>query len=69
MAVPDGKQFKFLDETHINPSFLEVFEFESPNQYGFLCLEELQCGSTCTLFYNWSKVPYSFWESQCIHTH
>ena len=27
MAVADGKQFKFLDEAHINPSFLEVFEF------------------------------------------
>ena len=33
MAVPDGEQFKFLDETHIKPSFLEVFEFESPDQY------------------------------------
>ena len=33
MAVPDGEQFKFLDESHINPSFLEVFEFESPDQY------------------------------------
>ena len=33
MAVPDGEQFNFLDETHIKPSFLEVFEFESHNQY------------------------------------
>ena len=33
MAVPDGEQFNFLDETHIKPSFLEVFEFESLNQY------------------------------------
>ena len=33
MAIADGKKFKFLDETNINPSFLEVFDFNSPEQY------------------------------------
>ena len=28
----EGKQFKFLDESHINPGFLETFDFDSPNQ-------------------------------------
>lgn len=33
MAKADGKEFKFLDETNVNPSFLEVFDFNSPEQY------------------------------------
>ncbi|MAJ33957.1 MAG: NADPH-dependent 7-cyano-7-deazaguanine reductase QueF [Candidatus Marinimicrobia bacterium] len=33
MIKPDGKTFDFLDEKHIDPSFLEVFEFDSSNQY------------------------------------
>jgi len=33
MATADGKKFKFLDETNIDPSFLEVFDFDSPKQY------------------------------------
>ena len=32
MAKAEGKQFKFLDESHINPGFLETFDFDSPNQ-------------------------------------
>ena len=30
MPKAEGHQFKFLDESHINPGFLETFEFESP---------------------------------------
>ena len=33
MIKADGKTFDFLDEKHIDPSFLEVFKFDSPNQY------------------------------------
>jgi 7-cyano-7-deazaguanine reductase len=33
MATADGKKFEFLDETNIDPSFLEVFDFDSPKQY------------------------------------
>ena len=33
MIKAEGKTFDFLDEEHINPSFLEVFKFDSPNQY------------------------------------
>ena len=33
MATADGKKFEFLDETNIDPSFLEVFDFDSPEQY------------------------------------
>ena len=33
MIKADGKTFDFLDEKHIDPSFLEVFEFDSSNQY------------------------------------
>ena len=32
MSKAEGKQFKFLDESHINPGFLETFNFDSPNQ-------------------------------------
>ena len=32
MAKAEGKQFKFLDESHINPGFLEPFDFDSHNQ-------------------------------------
>ena len=33
MIKADGKTFDFLDEQHIDPSFLEVFKFDSPDQY------------------------------------
>ena len=33
MAKAEGLSFEFLDESHINPGFLEVFDFDSPNQY------------------------------------
>ena len=33
MIKADGKTFEFLDEKHIDPSFLEVFKFDSSNQY------------------------------------
>ena len=32
MAKAEGKQFEFLDESHINPGFLETFDFDSLNQ-------------------------------------
>ncbi len=32
MPKAEGHQFEFLDENHINPGFLETFEFDSPNQ-------------------------------------
>ena len=32
MPIAEGKQFEFLDEIHINPGFLETFDFDSPNQ-------------------------------------
>ena len=33
MAKSDGKTFDFLDETHIDPQLIEVFDFDSPEQY------------------------------------
>ncbi len=33
MAKAEGKSFEFLDESHIDPSFLEVFDFDSSKQY------------------------------------
>ena len=33
MAKAEGKTFDFLDETHINPGLLEIFNFDSPEQY------------------------------------
>ena len=32
MPSSEGKQFEFLDESHINSGFLETFGFDSPNQ-------------------------------------
>ena len=33
MAKAEGKTFEYLDESHINPRLLEVFDFDSPEQY------------------------------------
>ena len=33
MPNSEGKEFSFLDESHINPDHLEVFDFDSPEQY------------------------------------
>ena len=33
MAKSEGKSYDFLDESHIDSSLLEVFDFESPKQY------------------------------------
>ena len=33
MAKAEGKSFEFLDESHIDPGLLEVFEFDSSKQY------------------------------------
>ena len=32
MAKAEGKSFDFLDESHIDPSLLEIFNFDSPEQ-------------------------------------
>jgi len=29
----EGKTFEYFDESHINPDLLEVFDFDSPEQY------------------------------------
>ena len=33
MAKAEGKTFDFLDETHIDPQLIEVFDFDRPEQY------------------------------------
>ena len=33
MAEADGPTFPFEDQSHIQPDFLETFEFEGPDQY------------------------------------
>ena len=33
MAKAEGKSFQFLDESHIDPNLLEVFDFDSSKQY------------------------------------
>ena len=33
MGKAEGHSFEFVDESHINPGFLEVFDFDSPDQY------------------------------------
>ena len=33
MAKAEGHSFEFVDESYINPGFLEVFAFDSPDQY------------------------------------
>ena len=33
MAKAEGKSFDFLDESHIKPSLLEVFDFDGAEQY------------------------------------
>ena len=33
MAKAEGKSFEFLDESHIDPDLLEVFDFDSSKQY------------------------------------
>ena len=45
MPKAEGKQFKFLDESHINPGFLETFDFDSPNQ--FITTETNEFSTVC----------------------
>ena len=33
MPEAEGRQFDFVDESHIRPDYLETFAFDSPNQY------------------------------------
>ena len=33
MPKAERHQFEFIDESHIDPGFLETFEFNSPNQF------------------------------------
>ena len=33
MPKPEGKKFDFLDESHIKPKLLEIFDFDSSEQY------------------------------------
>lgn len=33
MPIPEGRSFEFLDESHLRPEYLEVFDFDSPGQY------------------------------------
>ena len=33
MARSEGRSFDFLDESHIDSSLLEIFDFDSPEQY------------------------------------
>jgi 7-cyano-7-deazaguanine reductase len=33
MPKSEGKTIEFLDESHVDPSLLEVFDFDSPKQY------------------------------------
>tara|TARA_B100000315_G_scaffold98244_1_gene90324 strand:- start:708 stop:1097 length:390 start_codon:yes stop_codon:yes gene_type:complete len=33
MTKAEGKTFDFVDESHINPGLLEIFNFESPEQH------------------------------------
>ena len=32
MTEAEGRSFEYLDESHVNPEFLETFNFDSPNQ-------------------------------------
>ena len=45
MPKTEGKQFKFLDESHINPGFLKTFDFDSPNQ--FITTETNEFSAVC----------------------
>ena len=45
MPKAEGKQFKFLDESHINPGFLETFDFDSANQ--FITTETNEFSTVC----------------------
>jgi len=45
MPKAEGKQFKFLDESHINPGFLKTFDFDSPNQ--FITTETNEFSAVC----------------------
>ena len=33
MAIAEGKNFDFEDTSKIDPNYLEIFDFDSPNQY------------------------------------
>ena len=33
MTKAEGKTFNFIDESHVDPGLLEIFDFESPEQH------------------------------------
>ena len=33
MAKAEGENFDFEDTSNIDPNYLEIFDFDSPNQY------------------------------------
>ncbi len=43
MPEAEGKQFEFLDESHIRPDYLETFVFDSPDQYILTETREFSC--------------------------
>jgi 7-cyano-7-deazaguanine reductase len=43
MPEAEGKQFEFLNESHIRPDYLETFAFDSPHQYIMTETREFTC--------------------------
>ena len=68
MPKAEGKQFKFLDESHINPGFLETFDFDSPNQ--FITTETNEFSTVCPFSglpdLAYVKIEYSPEGGKCV---
>ena len=68
MAKAEGKSFDFLNESHIDPSLLEVFDFDSPEQY--IKTETDEFSAVCTFSglpdISYVKIEYYPTGGKCV---
>lgn len=68
MPISEGKNFEFLDESHIRPDFLETFEFDSPGQ--LIITETREFSAVCPFSglpdYGYLKIEYYPEGGKCV---
>ena len=68
MPRAEGHSFEFLDESHIQPQFLETFDFDSPQQYILTETDEFSavCPFSGLPDYAFLKIEYYPAGGRCI---
>ncbi|MFA4836403.1 MAG: preQ(1) synthase [Dehalococcoidia bacterium] len=68
MPIAEGKSFQFQDESHIRPEWLEVFEFDSPEQYILTETEEFSAVCPFSGLPDFAKVRIEYYPAggKCV---